>query len=277
MKCEIYIELDTPDSVYRRGDVVSGKVHLKANQDLTCKGLQITSMMKTSGRGNVDSQTSDQITLYEGRFSKGQEEVYPFQLKVGQGPPSYHGQMINIDHWIEARVKLSFAFDPKTMIPITVRGAGDASEVPEHLLKGTSQWFAYVFIAIFASIFLFIAFALMVVAAAIPFLFWILLLVIGGGVGFWASRRWMIRQLLGQPKLELTENCIAAGDQLKGTLSVTPRKSFECNGITLTLVASEEATSGSGSNRKTHKHTCYEETFNLRSAGPMKAGDTQNI
>ena len=66
-KCDLVVELDEPDRVYRSEEMVQGKVHVDVDSDVKCSGLVISCGWKTHGRGNV-------------AMGKAEEETVPFSL-----------------------------------------------------------------------------------------------------------------------------------------------------------------------------------------------------
>ena len=78
-KCDLSIKLDHPDAVYPGGGKVTGTVTVRADANVKCKGLEVSSGWRTHGRGNVASGTEQTETLFTGEWMAGQQEEYRFE------------------------------------------------------------------------------------------------------------------------------------------------------------------------------------------------------
>ena len=67
-KCDLLVELDEPNRVYRSGDKVEGTVHVTVDADVKCSGLVLSTGWKTHGRGNVTSGKVDEVTVFSGEW-----------------------------------------------------------------------------------------------------------------------------------------------------------------------------------------------------------------
>ncbi|WP_372716665.1 sporulation protein [Novipirellula sp.] len=273
-KCDLSIELaEGANFLYEGGGTVRGKVRVNVDQDVKCSGLVVESVWKTHGRGNVTSGTFASTTLFQGEWVAGQVVEYPFELPVGDWPPSYHGHYLNVDHYIDARVKIPWGFDPKASVPILMRPTcGPEAAVTK---KAPSRSvFAGIFIGVFLMIwcsgFMFFMvqnpFSLICVGI-FPVLF---------AVGY-AIKVLLPKYLLGEVVYEVSPTVVAPGDQVKGELVLRPRKNVNVNAITLNFEAREVCVSGSGSNKTTHKHVFFERTTELQSATTLAAGQERRF
>ncbi len=104
-KCDLSIELDHPDAIYHGGNKISGVVRANANANVDCSGLEVKSVWRTHGRGNVASGEAGSAVLFQGQWIEGQTNEYRFELPVAAWPPTYHGYHLNVDHLIEAQQK----------------------------------------------------------------------------------------------------------------------------------------------------------------------------
>ena len=52
-KCDLSIQLDDPEAIHPGGGTVRGVVRVRADDDVTCNALEVSSVWKTHGRGNV--------------------------------------------------------------------------------------------------------------------------------------------------------------------------------------------------------------------------------
>jgi len=61
-KCDINIDFDRDDRMYRGGETVTGALGICVNQDLNCNGIKLTHFWKTHGRWNC-RQRSENVAL----------------------------------------------------------------------------------------------------------------------------------------------------------------------------------------------------------------------
>ena len=91
---------------------------VRAEQNVTCKGLDVACIWTTHGRGNIQRGENDGKTLFAGNWDAGLEYRYPFELNTAAWPPTYYGTFLNVSQLVEARAKLPWSFDPKTSVEI---------------------------------------------------------------------------------------------------------------------------------------------------------------
>ena len=267
-KCDLTIELDQPNAMHRGGGTITGVVRVDVDRDIHCNGLELTSGWRTHGRGNVASEKAAVITVFEGDWQAGQKPEYRFELPIAGWPPSYHGHLLNIDHYIDARARISWSFDPKASVPFLVRPTDPNAAVaaPSNVieLKGIWAGVAATGCGIFFVVFLFMVFSIG------PFALVFLIAPLFGGA-FWFFRFFLPKWLLGEIVCDLEQTEVAPGDQVSGKLSIRPRRNVSINGIELKLEAREQVVSGSGSNRTTHKHVLFDQSYSLQDASTLTA------
>ncbi|MFP6621591.1 MAG: hypothetical protein VB877_19760, partial [Pirellulaceae bacterium] len=88
-------------------------------------------------------------------------------------------------------------------------------------------------------------------------------------------RKQLAERRLGEVQIACDSHLIAPGDKLPITVSFTPRKSGQINGVQATLMCTERAVSGSGTNKTTHTATLHDQDFTL--SGPESFGAQANI
>ncbi|TWU40709.1 sporulation protein [Novipirellula artificiosorum] len=269
-KCDLSIELEQdPGFLHQGGETLRGKVVVRVDSDVKCNGLVVESAWRTHGRGNVAKGTSESKTLYEGEWTAGQVQEYPFELRIADWPPSYHGHFLNVDHYVDARAKIPWSIDPKASVPFLMRPTC-GTETATATTKTTQVngiiggCVVLVAMSIFASVFMVAA------ASIIPLFFFGFIAMLG--FGFYAIRVWLPKYLLGDVLCDFASTTVTPGDQASGELIVRPRKNVAINGITMKFSAREECVSGSGSNRKTHRHPFYETTEHLQASTTLAAG-----
>lgn len=269
-KCDLTIELDQPRSVHSGGGKITGVVRVAVDADVKCSGLEVTSVWKTHGRGNVATGQAGKATLFTGEWRAGENPEYRFELPIADWPPTYHGHYLNVDHYVDARAKIPWSFDPKDSAPFLMRpscgpdGATIAKNATE--VKGIAGCIIGVAILVFMAVFL------GMMAAAGPFALVFLLIPAIGGV-IWFFRVFLPKYLLGEVQYGLVPEAISPGDASTGELVIRPRKNVAINGVTLLLEGREQCVSGSGSNRTTHKKVFFEKLDTLQVATTLQAGN----
>jgi hypothetical protein len=267
-KCDLSIELDEPDKFHLGGDTITGVIRVNVDADVNCKGLEVASGWRTHGRGNVASGTSESVTVFAGEWKAGDQIEYRFELAIAHWPPSYHGGYLNVDHYIDARAKIPWGFDPKASQPFMMRPTN-----PDEVSKGTGAievkgLLKFILGGVLAAFF--VGFLVMLAAMG-PFALLFLILPI---IGFfiWLFRVFLPRWALGEVECELAEENVAPGDTVQGELIIRPRKNVGINGVSLNFEAREQVVSGSGSNQTTHKNVFFEKKFDVQEAITLKMG-----
>src|SRR6056297_1712640 len=248
-KCDLSIELDDPQAVYFGGGTISGIVRVHADADVTCNGLEVKTVWRTHGRGNVDQSEAGSATLFTGHWQAGKQYEYRFELPVAQWPPTYHGFYLNVDHYVDARAKIPWAFDPKASAQFAMRPSADPDVAAANKAIVIEGRAAQVVGCIFALAFL--PFMIFLCAAG-PFALFFLLLPIGGGI-FWLVRYGLPKWMLGNVRCELAAERFQPGERVSGELVIQPRKQVSIDHINMDFTAREQCVSGSGSNRTTHR------------------------
>ena len=269
-KCDLTIELDDPDRLYTGGEVISGVVRVDCDADVNCKGLEVKSVWRTHGRGNIDTGEAQRETLFAGQWSAGEKQEYRFELAIADWPPSYHGNHLNVDHYIDARALIPWGFDPQASVPFVMRpscGAEDAQAVRK--VTQLSGVFGPIVSGVVLAVLvgLFIMFAVMGPFIACMF---VPIALIGGSI--WFVRSFLPRYLLGEVELNFAHEALVPGQSAKGELIVRPKKNVSINAVTLNFQAREQCVSGSGSNRTTHKHVFFENAETLQDETTLTAG-----
>lgn len=276
-KCDLSIELDDPNRIYSGGDKITGTLHVLADADVKCKGLEVTSGWRTHGRGNVARGSAETATLFVGEWTAGQRESYRFELQIADWPPSYHGSYINIDHYIDARAKIPWAFDPKASAEFMMRPTAGLD--PDKLAQAT-QVSGCVGGAVAIVAFGMALVGIGVVGAMmVANLFFGIVagLVIVPIVGFFIARKVLPKWLLGEVQAELITPQVAPGGRIQARLAFQPRRRVVLNSISAELNGTEVCVSGSGSNRTTHRNSFFSDHHELEGASTLQAGDRKEF
>ena len=272
-KCDLLIELDEPDRVFLAGEMVKGCVRVSVDSGVNCSGLVVSSGWKTHGRGNVTSGEGEQTTVFSGEWAAGQPQEYKFSLPAGDWPPTYHGHLLSIDHYIDARAKIPWAFDPKASSPFMVRATEASAEC-----SPLAQASANLTILIVALVLLAVVPGGMAVASGLGWFGFLFVLVsIATIVAFVFFRKFLPTYMLGNPAALIQEDTLALGDEVVGEFVTTTKKNVSINSITAVLTCMEKCVSGSGSNKTTHTHAVFEKSLELQSKTVLKVGQEHRL
>lgn len=77
-----------------------------AKRGLSCLGLILSSVWKTHGRGNVESEELNKTKLFAGTWAAGSVHEYEFSVPVGCWPPSYDGKIVSFGHYINMKAEI---------------------------------------------------------------------------------------------------------------------------------------------------------------------------
>jgi hypothetical protein len=267
-KCDLSIELDDPERVYFGGSCIKGLLRVSTEQGFQCDRLVVRTAWRTHGRGNVASGTGEEKSLFTGKVPPGNEQEFRFELTVPDWPPTYHGQLVNVDHFIDAEAEIAWAIDPKASALYLMRPSVgiDEASMNVNASKQAGCIGQAIGIAVLVTFVGFCAFA-----AINPFI-WIIGGIVGLiALGIWCYRVLLPKYLLGQVTCTIDRDQVAPGDCVVGTLAIRPRRSFLINGIVSKFQSQEECVSGSGSNRTTHTHVLIEHEETLLPAESLQS------
>ncbi len=276
-KCDLEIELESADARFLGGELVRGRVIVRADSDVHCRNLSVSAGWFTRGRGNIARETGTPVSVFSGAVEAGQTRSFDFEVACLPWPPTGDGHYLSVEHFVEATADIPWAFDPVVTVPIHVSLAEvtlDQITLPSPpTVLGGMALVVILISAIVASAFATIAMT--------GFGFWVVLVlsgVIGGsmaaiGIAFYLLP-WLV---LGHVEVQWGQTKLAPGERICGTLSFTPRQSQRIEGIDLKLSASERCVSGSGSNRKIHQHVAFEEVIQALASTELQPGQSQRI
>ncbi len=272
-KCDIKIEFDRKDRTYSGAEAITGRVHIRVNEAVKCKGISLTHQWRTHGRGNVTSGPRQTIELEAARsYSQGEELLLPFSIVASTHPITYHGTLINVDHYVSVQMDVPWSFNPKAEEEYLLK-PGDPPEGFEGsrdapiVLKQPSATSSVV-----GKTILFIILGGLLAAVAVFAVFFLLPIVLLVAGFFWFRKKALANRL-GEVKLSIPCVVVAPGEQWTARIQFLPRKQFRINSIGLTLLGKESATSGSGTKATTHTHKILEQKTVVRSNDQLTPGE----
>ena len=130
-KCDLAIEFERSDRRYRPGETVSGKVTVQVNAKVQCNGLTVKRLWHTHGKGNyAEGSDSVEEVVFSGEWWPGETHAYPFAFEVPAAPVSYHGEVLNVDHYVAARADIPWAIDPKAEEDFLLLAGPESCQIP---------------------------------------------------------------------------------------------------------------------------------------------------
>ncbi len=191
------------------------------------------------------------------------EYRYPFKLATATWPPTYYGTYLSVSHYVHVRASLPWKFDTKGSAEYLVV----ATQAPDDLTPTTKKNEAGIATKIILGT--------LGLVIGIPLLFLMsflipIVLIIGGL--YWFFRVFLPGRITGKVECELASLQLKPGQQVTGSLVFTPKKSSQINGIIWKLMAEEVCSSGSGSNRTTHRYQLVNKVEKLMEARQLVAG-----
>jgi hypothetical protein len=257
-KCNLSIEVPGGEDFVAPGGDLDVIVHVSCDTETKCKGLSLTRGWRTHGRGNRQDGGKQMKEVFRGTWEPG-EYAYPVKVPFPESPASYHGKVLNVDWYLQARADVPFAFDPKAeaMVLLVDPAPPRAYEPPDlwapRPIKLKSSVGCSTIVAV-------IAMPLVVVKAFLSSPSWALfLLPLAAFVYFNLRKSKAATSAMGQVALELHPTSIKPGEELHMMIEFQPEVNIQLEHITATLSANEEATSGSGTDTTTYR----EEVFKL--------------
>jgi hypothetical protein len=266
-KCDISIELDDPKSTYQLGDTVTGTVKIQVNKDVNCNALKITGLWKTHGRGNTDSCNYGDHIAFEGLMHAGEVKTIPFSILIEGVPLTYRGEYLNIDHYIDVRIDIPWSIDPKASEEFLVLPGG-IQEIEEPLNSDPNTSSALLGCAIFtlmASLICYLGYLNLAdeeiklgsMIMGVVFLVLFICIVVS------AILKRLRERKLGLVSVEMDTYIVTPNSSVPCKIGFSPLKPIEVNGVTAKLTATEVVTSGSGTDKTTHRKQLFEEITNL--------------
>jgi hypothetical protein len=271
-KCDLEIVFDRPNRTYRGGDELSGTVHVQVNQDVRCDGLVVEHFWQTHGQGNTATGPKQSSVVFQGDLQAGQAYSFPFRFTVPDGPPTYHGHYLNVDHYIHARVDIPWAIDPKLKEEyLLLPGDSECGNLPPDRNQQPRVGRQFLKLGLPIGV------AMIVGGVLVLFPCGIVLIPLGCLVVFLALRQSLAEKRIGKVELTLGSLRVAPGGEVPLALSFTPRQSCTLNGITAHLLAIEQCVSGSGTNKSTHTHKVHQRRITLAGQGQLTAGQPVQV
>jgi hypothetical protein len=301
-KCDLSIRLEKTDATYAPGEAVRGTVWVTADQAMKCNALTVSLQWRTHGRGNRREGPAVALTLFQGEWNAGDQQSYPFVLTAPAGPATYHGNVLNVDHYVTARADVPWSLDPKAereiLIPAVDTPAydfGPAYQTPADAMRSDSQG-SIVGSVLAAGCFGLPGLAIILGGVGFMFsavtkgdasqlfpgifmlLFGLVFAAVGFGVAFMMYKRKLAQQRLGQPLTQVNPNPARPGERVTVQAIVEPRVALTMADGAIEFKGMETVVSGSGTNKTTHTHQVHAFKKVLSMAGRrVEPGETVTV
>src|SRR5688500_5699363 len=110
--CELDLRLEKSDATFRPGESIRGEVRVRVDERVECRGLMVTVQWTTHGRGNRRQGQAGDFLIFQREWLPGRDYTYPFDLRTPPGPATYHGNVLNVDHYLTVRADIPWSMDP---------------------------------------------------------------------------------------------------------------------------------------------------------------------
>jgi hypothetical protein len=264
------IKFGRSDRTYRVGERVTGWVMVQNSRGGDCNGVRIRRFWRTHGKGNEDKGDVAGTTLHRGPLPDDGPHLFEFDFPAPAGPFTYRGRYLNVDQYVEARVDLPFARDPTVreeylLLPgKPVAPPPALLEMPENPIKTLLPPLAG-FLGISVSV---VGLMVLLTANPVGLVFLLVALIL-----FLPILKRKADERLGKSASARLSSVVAGpGEEVGVEVKVAPPKPVELNRAFVELRALEVCVSGSGSNRRTHRHTVFSGGTSLSGAILLEAG-----
>lgn len=294
-RCDLEVVLAKPGP-FAPGDTVDGFVGVTVNAPCRCRALKVQLQWRTHGRGNRTQGVVAEEIVFSGEWQAGERGLHPFSFTLPAGPFTYQGTNLNVEWAVHATADIPWAIDPKEdavfELPVPAAFPGPVELGPRAHVPDAPQVIAHaiglvmgLFVGGFG-LFLSATLALIFCGGALsgaPDLPILLALVVPGIftlVGFFLVRgpaiALLARRRLGPIEVEVPSEA-HPGAPLPVRVRLQPTREVQVESITAALVATEVVVSGSGTNRRTHKHELHRSAVTLQRGGQLTAGLPTNL
>lgn len=288
-KCDLRVLLDGDRRDFAAGDRITGAVEVVVNAACECKALTVTMHWRTHGRGNRTRGGEQTQVVHSGPLAAGEALLFEFGFDAPPGPFTYHGTLLNVDWYLEARADIPWALDPKAEVDFVLRPSPAApaatvetARLGSPALTGTAAGC----LAAFGSVFLLAGLGAGLLSlgsclgwAKVSGDAWVgciigpVFTLVGGAIVAAGVSRMLARSKLGPVDLQVEPDPLAPGQRTRVRVVFTPRAFLRLERATAKLVGRERVVSGSGTNRRTHTHGLHEEVVELCGARELAAGE----
>ncbi|MEQ9569695.1 MAG: hypothetical protein RLN75_05850, partial [Longimicrobiales bacterium] len=249
------------------GEPIAGAVVVEVADGSRCEYVVLRATWRTHGKGTVAKGRHGSLTLHEGPIPSGVTR-FPFRFEAPDGPFTYRGHLLNVDHYLEARIEIPWAVDPSieedfVLVPGAVPAPPpdpDAADGPG--LESTADPRIPAVIG-----------AILLLVGTVTFPFPGFLILVAAGVFLFAGlRQKAAASRVGDVIAMVEPRVVSPGDEVQVAVALFPPKDVAVNGVTATLRGAEVCVSGSGTDKKTHRHVAHRDKRILIEGGTLPGG-----
>ncbi len=275
MSESLRIKFERPDRTYRFGERVTGWVLIQTPRFDLCKSIRLRHFWGTHGKGNDEKGDYSLTTLHRGPLPDEGPHRLEFSFPAPAGPFTYHGRYLNVDQYVEAIADIPLARDPKAREEYVLL-PGRPVTPPELLLETRQNALSDVvaplagFVGAALSV---LGLSLLLTANPVGVLF------LGGALVLFlpALKKVADRRLGEAASAYLSSLVVGPGEQVGVEVKVAPPKPVRLNLAFVELKAEETCVSGSGSNRRVHRHTVFSRRYSLAGALELEGGSVRML
>lgn len=295
-KCDLTIVIEGEQREFEVGDTVSGYLQVRVDSNCKCDGLTLTQHWGTHGKGNRATGGEQVLKLYRGEWKSGENHSYPFEFKIPEGPVTYHGHYLNVDHYLSAVADIPWALDPKAeeafiVVPSSKGSSKDTVVAAEGLvvptLESTAIKLPTALLWVIGLVFFLPGLGIMIgggisvsnghMEGIMGLLFGACFSAVACGILFMGLRNSLAEKKLGPVIAQVEPMTTTPGQALSVALDFTPQGELRINTITATLKGTESVISGSGTNTTTYTHVLFEQQVVLRPAARLMPREAQEL
>lgn len=274
-KNKLAVELRSPRESYRSGDTIDVIVHVDAEAEVQCKALTLNLGWATHGKGNRDKAVDSSESIYAGAIPAGHSQ-YEGSVVVpnlsSKLPSTYNGHFLNIDWFVSAAADIPWAFDPKDEVRVYVEASESEQETPPvqwtaEPVKMRGHFAGWMFLAVLliaAAIFVGLKNMGIAVIIALPAAY---ALMRCAGERSQQKALGVVEFGAWPPKAE-------AGMTVMALAKITPPSDVLIEKASVKLRLTESATSGSGTDKTTHRHVAWEVEETVAEDERIRAGES---
>jgi hypothetical protein len=122
--CEVGLELDGDERVYRAGDRISGTVRVEVTGEVECHKLELRCACLLEASGETEVILHHDEVLFEGTWASEQTLAYPFDIELPPGPYTHEGRNLRVFWRLATDIDLSWRLDPSDSIEFVLEPGG---------------------------------------------------------------------------------------------------------------------------------------------------------
>ncbi len=278
-KVRLRLEFDSEDKTFRCGDSVSGRVVVEVLEDYACSHLRVTLGWRTWGDGDTYRKTCERKELEIGKWKAGEEKVFPFQLRLPDGPAGQAGDLVSVSYVVKAEVGAAWSTSEEAQTALKVNPGPKTYEHARKLAKPHAGATDHAAVTLGCAGLLIAAGGAATYAAVTakgdplePTIVAVLCLLLTLLALYFALHNSIAQRRVGVVFVGL-EPLIQAGQKLTCLLRFQPTRSVEIHGIEAVLQGEERATRGSGKKKRVKLNELFKATRALSGPRELKAGE----